>query len=114
MREITKAGGLDKTGKRLTNHSVRRTTIKMLKKQGVPSTHIAAITGHHNEQSLQQYAEMENTEHAEIGRILCGESIALLSNTTQEHREALQPIQLPLTQSPLAVQPSTPQTYNFT
>ena len=73
MQAIAKAGGLEHTGKRLTNHSVRKTTIKKLRRHGVTNTNIAAITGHRNEQSLQQYAEMENAEHSQISKLLSGE-----------------------------------------
>ena len=73
MQAIAKAGGLEQRGKRLTNHSVRKTTIRKLKRHGVTNTNIVAITGHRNEQSLQEYAEMENTEHFQISKILSGE-----------------------------------------
>ena len=73
MQAIAKARGLECTGKRLTNDSVRKTTIKKLTKYGVTNTNIAAITGHRNEQSLQQYAEMENVEHSLISKVLSGE-----------------------------------------
>ena len=66
---MAKAAGLDATGKRLTNHSVRKTTVQKLQKQGIPNSHIAAITGHRNEQSLQQYAEMEQHSHAQISKV---------------------------------------------
>ena len=68
MQAIANARGLECTGKRLTNHSVRKTTINKLTKYGVTYTNIAAITGHRNEQSLQQYAEM-----LLISKVLSGE-----------------------------------------
>ncbi len=46
--------------------------VKKLQKQGVPNDKIASITGHKNEQSLQSYAEMDENDHAEISRVLCG------------------------------------------
>ena len=72
MKSKQKEGGLDSTGKRLTNHSVRKTMVKKLQKQGVPNNKIAAITGHKKEQSLQYYAEMDESDHAEISKVLCG------------------------------------------
>ena len=39
-------GGLDITKKHFTNHSVRKTTIRKLKKAGVSNDKIIAITGH--------------------------------------------------------------------
>ena len=64
MQAIAKAG-LEQTGKRLTKHSVRKTTIRKMKRHGVTNTNIVAITGHRNEQSLQEYVEMQNTEHSQ-------------------------------------------------
>ena len=69
MKTIANAAGLHTTGK-LTNHSVQKTTVKTLQKQGVPNSCIAAIAGHRDEQSLQQYAEMEQQDHAQISKVL--------------------------------------------
>ena len=57
MKTMVNAAGLtlEVTGKKLTNHSFRKTTVKQ---RGVPKSRIAAITGHCNEQSLQRYAEL--------------------------------------------------------
>ena len=74
MKTIAQKGNLDNCGKRLTNHSVRKTMVKKLQKQGVPNNKIAAISGHRNEQSLAYYAEMDEEEHAEISKVLCGSS----------------------------------------
>ena len=49
---MAKATGLNATGKKLTNHSVRKTAVQKLQIQDIPNSHIATITGHHNEQSL--------------------------------------------------------------
>jgi len=70
MKTMANAAGLHTTGKKLTNHSVRKTTVKKLQKQGIPNSCIAAITGHRNEQSLQQYSEMEQQDHAQISKVL--------------------------------------------
>ena len=70
MKSMANAAGLDATGKKLTNHSVRKTTVRKLQKQGIPNSDIAAITGHRNVQSLQQYAEMEQENHAQISKVL--------------------------------------------
>ncbi len=72
MKSIAKVAGLNTTGKRLTNHIVSKTTVQKLKKHGVPNNQIAAITGHRNEQSLQEYFEMETRDHQRSARILSG------------------------------------------
>ena len=43
--------------KNFTNHSVRKTVVMKLKKAGVASRDITAITGHKNEESLKSYEE---------------------------------------------------------
>ena len=68
MKSMANAAGLDGTGKRLTNHSVRKTTVRKLQKQGIPNSDIAAITGHCSVQNLQQYVEMEQENHAQISK----------------------------------------------
>ena len=58
------------TRKRLMNHSVWKTTVRKLQEQGILNSDVAAITGHRNVQSLQQYAEMEQENHAQISKVL--------------------------------------------
>lgn len=52
MKNIATAGGLDITNKHFTNYSVIKTTVQKLKKAGVNSSDIMAITGHKSQQSL--------------------------------------------------------------
>jgi len=47
--------------KRYTNHSIRKTTVRKLRKGGASSTEIIAITGHKNQQSLVDYDELDKT-----------------------------------------------------
>ena len=72
MKSVANAAGLDATEKKLTNHSLRKTTMRKLRKQGIPNSDIAAIARHRNVQSLQQYAEMEQKYHAQtrVSRVL--------------------------------------------
>ncbi|XP_065918766.1 uncharacterized protein KIAA1958-like [Dysidea avara] len=64
------AAGLDHTNKHYTNHSIRKTTVKKLKKAGVTPTEITAITGHKNQQSLTDYDELDTDDHIRIGKVL--------------------------------------------
>ena len=46
MKNMAKEGGLDITAKNFTNHSVRKTAVRKLKKAGVSSSEIMVITSH--------------------------------------------------------------------
>ena len=70
MKSMANAAGLDATRKRLTKHSVQKTTVRKLQEQGILNSDVAAITGHRNVQSLQQYVEMEQENHAQISKVL--------------------------------------------
>ena len=60
VRRMVASAGLDSTNKHFTNHSIRKTTVKKLKKAGVNASEIMAITGHKNQQSLTDY---DNDDH---------------------------------------------------
>ena len=49
VNEMAVAAGLEVTKKYYTNHSIRKTTVKKLKKAGVSVIEIMAITGHKNQ-----------------------------------------------------------------
>jgi len=99
--------GLDGTGKRLTNHSVRKTTVRKLQKQGIPNSDIAAITGHRNVQSLQQYAEMEQENHAQISKALSSGSQSAVA------RPPLHDCNPNIQATPSFATPIVPHQYNF-
>ena len=68
MKTMASLAGIDKSGRRYTNHSVRKTTVRKLQKAGISNDKIAAITGHKSEQTLRDYADME--DHQKISKIL--------------------------------------------
>lgn len=70
MKSMAEAAGLDVTRKRYTNHSIRKTTVRKLRKGGASSTEIIAITGHKNQQSLVDYDELDENDHLKLGKIL--------------------------------------------
>ena len=63
MRDITSQAGLQTTQKNFTNHSTRKTVVKKLKRAGVATRDIAAITGHKCEESLRDYDDNDIDEH---------------------------------------------------
>lgn len=94
MKAMAQLAGLTKTGKKFTNHSVRKTTVKKLQKSGIPNDKIAAITGHRNEQSLREYSEMDMDDRTKISRIL-----------SLPHSSSVPQSLIPLNQAPICPPP---------
>ena len=63
MKTMAKTTGLDTTNKVYTNHSLRKTLVRKLKKGGAQSHEIMAITGHRNEKSLADYDTLDDDDH---------------------------------------------------
>lgn len=74
---------------RLTNHSIRKSTVTTLSKAGVPPQKIMKITGHKNIQSITHYdAELSIGEHRQISNILqSGQNLAAPSRTAQSSQQ---------------------------
>ena len=70
MKTIVTMAGIGENGRRFTNHSVRKTTVRKLQKAGVSNDKIASITGHQNEESLRSYAVTDMSDHEKISLIL--------------------------------------------
>ena len=97
MKAIADAGSLNGNGKRYTNHSVRKVTVQKLKKAGVSSREIIAITGHKTE---EDYDAIDRDDHRRLSTILSGTSRAMNTDV------ALQP-SVPNTQSVMMTQQTT-------
>ena len=112
------AAGLDVTKKQYTNHSIRKTTVKKLKKAGVSATEIMAITGHKNQQSLADYDKLNDEDHMRLSRILSSEKLAASKQPAQlslpEHTIVMPPTLIhlqplnPLVSVPNFAMPSAP------
>ena len=70
MKTIAKKAGLDNSGKRFTNQSIRKTLVRKLQKGGVSNDKITAITGHKSEQSIAQYADTDLEDHRKISLLI--------------------------------------------
>ena len=70
MKAMSIKAGLDKTNKKYTNHSARKTTVKKLQKGGISNDKIVSITGHSSELSLRDYVETDIADHASMSKIL--------------------------------------------
>ncbi|KAK3732358.1 hypothetical protein QZH41_006621 [Actinostola sp. cb2023] len=72
MKNMASEAEID--GKRLTNHSARKTLVKKLKAANLPRSAIIGVTGHTNERSLADYEEGDENEQRAISSIISGES----------------------------------------
>ena len=107
MKSMANAAGLDATGERLMNHSAWKATLRNLQKQGIPNSDIAAITSHRNVQSLQQYAETEQENHAQISKALSsGSQCAVARPPLHDYNPNIQA-------TPSFAAPIVPRQYNF-
>ena len=55
MKELIAGTEVEKLGKRLTNHSGRKTVVKKLKARNVPESSIIKVIGHSSVAGLQSY-----------------------------------------------------------
>ena len=107
MKSMANAAGLDATRKRLTKQSVQKTTVRKLQEQGILNSDVAAITGHRNVQSLQQYAEVEQENHAQISKVLrSGHQCAVARPPPHDCNPNIQA-------TPSFATPIVPHQYNF-
>ncbi|CAB4003172.1 zinc finger MYM-type 2-like, partial [Paramuricea clavata] len=58
------------SSKRLTNHSARKTLVKKLRLNNVERSSIMNMTGHRNEQSLNDYDEGNENEQRHISDLI--------------------------------------------
>lgn len=72
MKTLAQTLRLD--GKRISNHSTRKSVVAKLKKAGQPRHKIIQITGHANESSLDDYDEIEENERRTLSHIISGYS----------------------------------------
>jgi len=70
MKNMVLEAELDLEGRKLTNHSVRKTLVKKLKASNQPRSAIIGVTGHTSERSLADYEEGDEAEQREISSII--------------------------------------------
>ena len=70
-------------GKRLSNHSVRKTVVRKLKASGVPKSEIITITGHRQEQSVEAYDSGNEEEQRQLSNIIEGKEIQFNQKTNR-------------------------------
>ena len=70
MKNMALEAELDVEGRKLTNHSVRKTLVKKLKASNQPRSAIIGVTGHTSERSLADYEEGDEAEQRQISSII--------------------------------------------
>lgn len=77
MKDICQQVGITDNTRKLSNHSIRKTQIRILKKNGVPDSDIALMTGHENINSINEYNELDDERFEEYSN-----QLSLAENTT--------------------------------
>ena len=73
MKRIVRGTPVEFVGKRLTNHSARKTVVKKLDDANVPRAQIVSVTGHRNEKSLDDYVDSFSTVRSkQLSNIISG------------------------------------------
>ena len=73
MKVMSERSGLSAaTGKKISNHSSRKTCVQKLKSAGVPRDKIMDVTGHRNIQSLNSYEGDNENQSRELSNIISG------------------------------------------
>ena len=70
MKNNVKSNPVALSGKKLTNHSARKTLVKTLRTANVERQYIIQATGHASEQSLQDYDEGTEQEQQVLSSII--------------------------------------------
>ena len=82
MRALAKA--LNVEGKRISNHSTRKSVVAKLKKAGQPRHKIIQITDHANGCSLDDYDEVDEGERRTLSHIISGYSTTSTTTRSSE------------------------------
>ena len=73
MKDMAVKPGLTAaTGKKITNHSSRKTCVQKLKNAGIPRDKIIDVTGHRNVLSLNSYEGDDENQARELSNIISG------------------------------------------
>ena len=103
MRTVAKT--LNVEGKRISNHSTRKSVVAKLKKAGQPRHKIIQITGHANECSLDDYDEIDEGERRTLSHIISGYSTTSTTTRSSETPPGSSSLSVPPT-SAVVVLPS--------
>ena len=70
LPDAAKSAGLEACGKKVANHSVRKTSISHLLDAGIPENFVTQLSGHKNLQSLSTYKSASLTQQRQMSDCL--------------------------------------------
>ena len=70
MKSVIEGTTLEDSSKTFSNHSARKTVVKKLKTAGLERASIVKVTGHRNEQSLDDYDEGDEKEQRQLSNTI--------------------------------------------
>ena len=89
MKDFIANTDVENSGKRLTNHSGRKTLVKKLKKADVPECSIIKVTGHKSTEGLKNYDPADQAEFKKMSNAISNEvSFNLQSNSCSSNRKS--------------------------
>ena len=74
MSKATQNAGINRPSKKLTNHSVRKTSISRLLDANTPENYVAQLSGHKKLESLQSYKTASEEHQRQMSLILSKEA----------------------------------------
>lgn len=89
VRKAAENAGLQRAGGKLSNHSVRKTSISRLLDANTPEIFVAQLSGHKNLQSLQSYKSASEQHQLQMSSILSGTQ----PSAQNQPRRALNPLE---------------------
>ena len=82
LPKVAQNAGLQACGKKIANHSVRKTSITRLLDAGIPENYVTQLSGHKNLQSLSSYKSASLTHQRQMSDTLQHQLLFLPSSST--------------------------------
>ena len=82
MKRIVRGTPVEATGKRLTNHSAKKSVAKKLDNENIPRAQIVSVTRDRNEKSLDDYVDSCSSERSkQLSHIISSRNNSLPSTS---------------------------------
>ena len=86
VKYVIKGSPLESNGKRYSNHSVRKATVKKLRSQGISKEDVRTVTGHKQSESLDAYDSGDENTLYQLSTTLSG------ANAKKADTEQIRPL----------------------
>ena len=86
VKDVIKGSPLESNGKRYSNHSVRKATVKKLRSQGISKEDVRTVTGHKRAESLDAYDSGDENTLYQLSTTLSG------ANAEKADTEQIRPL----------------------